>query len=109
MRELDRRRDLAEPEVEAVEGARRIVDNVHVLDAHDLKNDLEDFTESSGLDVVRVHPFRVVEFEMPHVYLPEFLEELLHQSPSLVIGMELFEQKDALQQDGLTQQHPLKV
>jgi hypothetical protein len=78
-----------------------------VLDAHDLKNDLEDFTESSGLDVVRV-PFRVVEFEMPHVYPPEFLEELLPQSPSLVIGMELFEQKDALQQDGPTQQRMTK-
>jgi len=34
VRELDRRRDLAEPEVEAVKGARRIVDDVHVLDAH---------------------------------------------------------------------------
>ena len=34
MRELDRRRDLAEPEVEAILGTRRIVDDVHVLDAH---------------------------------------------------------------------------
>jgi hypothetical protein len=42
VRELDRRRDLAEPEVEAVEGARRIVDDVHVLDAHVLDGDLED-------------------------------------------------------------------
>ena len=45
---------------------------------------------------------------MPHVYPPEFLEELLPQSPSLVIGMELFEQKDALQQDGPTQQRMTK-
>ena len=35
MRQFDRRCDLAEPEVETVEGARRIVDDVHVLDAHD--------------------------------------------------------------------------
>lgn len=41
MRQFDRRRDLAEPEVEAVEGARRIVDNVHVLDAHDFGRLLE--------------------------------------------------------------------
>ena len=41
MRELDRRCDLAEAEVEAILGTRRIVDDVHVLDAHVLDGDLE--------------------------------------------------------------------
>lgn len=34
MSQLDHLRDFAEPEIEAVHGASRIVDDVHVLDAH---------------------------------------------------------------------------
>jgi len=54
MSQLDHLRDFAEPEIEAVDGASRIVDDVHVLDAHAQAACALEFKANSGVHLAYV-------------------------------------------------------